>query len=537
MTKLRTIASIGLALTFSLTACKVGPNYKRPPLDVPGDYRGVAPTPDTTQTSAAGQSVPAAPSAGQPVATPSTAQPAPGAAQPIPGAPPAVAAEAAQQPVATPPQPNPQAAAQAQQPATTAGPGQPFGDMLWNSVFQDEALQGLIKEALTNNYDLRVAASRVLQAEANLGIVRANQFPTLDGSASITNERNFQFPGSPTFGTLGLTMNYIVDFWGQYRRATESARATLLSTEYGRSVVQISLINSVATNYYLLRQYDAQLDYSKQTVAADQEILKLNEIKFHGGEAAISDVYQAQVLLQAAEAGVINFQQLAEQTETSLSILLGRNPGPITRGLALVDQPHPPEVPEGLPSDLLRRRPDVRQAEEALVAANANVGVAKALFFPQFSITGSFGAQSLALDKFLAGPGTFWAVGAGATQPIFQGGRIRSNYRLAWAQRDQAELQYKQTVQRAFGDVSNSLIGYEQSRKFRMKLQEQTKSYEDLVRLANVRYQGGYTSFLEVQYNEQQYFQSALSLSQAWYQEMQFYASLYQALGGGWVVQ
>ncbi len=176
----------------------------------------------------------------------------------------------------------------------------------------------------------------------------------------------------------------------------------------------------------------------------------------------------------------------------------------------------------------------MRQAEENLVAANANVGVAKAAFFPQFPITAIFGAQSNALNTFVSGPGTFWAIAGSAVQPIFQGGRIRSGYRLAWAQRDQFELQYKQTVQQAFADVSNSLIGYEQSRKYRMKIEEETETYANLVRVSNLRYQEGYTAFLEVQYNEQQYFQSALQLSQAWYTELQYYAALYQALGGGW---
>ncbi len=302
-------------------------------------------------------------------------------------------------------------------------------------------------------------------------------------------------------------------------------------------MVQTTLISAVANNYFLLRQYDSQLEYSKETVLADNEILKLNNIKFKGGESAISDVYQAEVLVQQAEAQVISLQGLIEQTENNISILLGRNPGPITRGLALVDQPHLPEVPAGLPSALLQRRPDVRVAEENLVAANANVGVAKAAFFPQFALTGSFGASSTSLSTFLDGPATFWAVGLQAMQPIYNGGQIRSNYRLAWAQRDQAELQYKQTVQRAFGDVSNSLVGYRQARQYRMKLEEQTNTYKETVRLANVRFQGGVTSFLEVQYNEQQYFTAALAAANAWYLEMQNYVSLYQALGGGWQPQ
>lgn len=526
MTRLKLL--VAFALMLSLCACKVGPNYQRPSLDVPGDYRGVAPE--------AQQPAPTEP-------LPSTQVPAsqtyPGT-PPAPAPPPAMENKAEQQPVATPAQPSqPEPGAQVQ-PGTSQGAGNQFGDLPWTSVFQDEVLQGLIKEALTNNYDLRIAATRVLQANANLGIVRANQFPTVNGTGSATygkDEVQFNSTDPQGFGTLGLTLNYVVDFWGQYRRATESARATLLSTKYAQEVVQISLINSVVTDYYLLLQYDDQLEYSRQTVDADQEIYKLNDIKFKGGDAAITDVYQAQVILQQAEAGVITYQQLAEQAENNLSILLGRNPGPIKRGLNIVNQPVVPVIPEGLPSDLLRRRPDVRQAEENLVAANANVGVAKAAFFPQFSITGNLGTQSLSLNNFLNGPSLFWSVGGNVVQPIFQGGRIRSNYRLAWAQRDQAELQYKQTVQQAFGEVSNSLVGYEQSRKYRMKLQEQTKTYEELVRLANVRYLGGYTAFLEVQYNEQQYFQSALLLSAAWYQELQYYAALYQALGGGWQVQ
>ena len=267
--------------------------------------------------------------------------------------------------------------------ASTQPPAaQPFADLQWAAVFQDEVLQGLIKEALANNYDMRIAATRVLQANANLGITRADQFPTLNGSFGITNERNQLYPKAPTFDIAGLSLNYIVDFWGQYRRATEAARATLLATKYGQSVVQTTLISSVASNYFLLRQYDAQLVYSRETVSADQEILKLNNIKFKGGESAITDVYQAQTLVEQAEAEVISLQQLVEQTENNISILLGRNPGQITRGLNLVEQPHLPEVPAGLPSALLQRRPDVRRSEENLVAANANVGVAKAAFFP-----------------------------------------------------------------------------------------------------------------------------------------------------------
>ena len=460
---MRTKASIGLALLLSLCGCKVGPNYKRPTLDVPGQYRGIAPN--------------------------------------LP-----------------------------QQPT-----GGPFGEMQWPAVYQDEALQALLKEALTNNYDIRIAASRIMQAQASLGVTRANQFPTLGGVGSIQNIQSTPlFTGAPWVDTLGLQMNYIVDFWGQYRRATEAARAVLLSTQYAKNVVQITLISQVAIAYFTLRQYDSQLKISEQTVIADKELLRLNTINFKGGEYSLSDVDQALLLVQQAEAEVISLNQLIPQTENALSILLGRNPGPVTRGLELVEQPHLPDVPVGLPSTLLERRPDVRESEETLVAANANVGVAKAAFFPQISLTGTFGASSTALTSFLQGPATFWTVGGQLAQPLYQGGRITSGYRLAWAQRDQAELQYKQTVLQAFGDVANSLVGYTQSRQFRMKIEEQTATYNESARLANVRFTGGYASFLEVLIVQQQYFTSELQLAQAWETEMQNYVQLYQALGGGW---
>jgi outer membrane protein, multidrug efflux system len=447
------------ALLLTLSGCKVGPNYKRPVLDVPGQYRGVAPG---------------------------------------------------------------------------LGAGENFGEMKWQSVFPDEVLQGLMKEALTNNYDIRIAASRILQAQASVGVTRSNQLPALNGSFAVQNERSGAYPGSPTFDTASLQLSYIVDFWGQYRRATEAARANLLATEYARHLVETTLISSVASAYFQLRQLDSQLDFSTETVTSDQDSLRINTINYKGGEYAITDVYQAKLLVEQAEAEVITLKQAIEQTENQLSILLGRNPGPIARGLNLIDEPHLDEVPTGLPSAILERRPDVRQTEETLVAANANVGVAKAAYFPQIPLTASFGAQSTALTSFLQGPATFWALGGQLAQPLYAGGRITSQYRLALAQREEAELTYKQTVQQAFADVSNSLVAYRQSRLYRVKLQEQTTTYKETSRLANVRFTGGATSFLEVLTTQQQYFSSELQTTQAWYTELQSYVQLYQALGGGW---
>jgi outer membrane protein, multidrug efflux system len=414
-----------------------------------------------------------------------------------------------------------------------AGP-QPFAEMHWDTVFQDETLRALIKEALTNNYDMRIAASRIMQAQAIVGETRANQLPNLSGSGGVDYQRNAIVPNGPTIMSLGIQLSYIVDFWGKYRRATEAARAQLLATTYARGVVQTTLISDVANAYFQLRQFDYQLDFSQRNVVADQDVVRINTIKYKGGDSAISDVYQANLLLQQAEAQVILSHQSIAQTENQISILLGRNPGAIARGLSLVDQPHLAVVPTGLPSALLERRPDVRQSEATLMAANANVGVAKAAFFPQISLTGQFGAQSTALSSFLQGPATVWSVAGEVLQPLYAGGAIRSAYDLAWAQRSEAELTYRQTVQNAFGDVANSLVGYNQARLFRMKIEEQTNTYQETARLANVRFMGGYTSFLEVLVTQQQFFTSELSLAQAWNTEMQNYVQLYQALGGGW---
>jgi multidrug efflux system outer membrane protein len=453
---------VATMLVLVLSGCKVGPNYKRPVVSTPDQYRGVAPD---------------------------------------------LAAQ---------------------------GAPQPFAEMQWETVFQDETLRALIKEALINNYDMRIAASRIIQAQAVVGETRANQLPNVNGAGGIDYQRNSTVLNGPTIDSIGIQVNYIVDFWGKYRRATEAARAQLLATTYARAVVQTTLISNLAVAYFQLRQFDYQLDFSQQTVVGDNDIVRLNTAKYTGGDSAITDVYQADLLLQQAQAQVIQSRQFIAQSENQISILLGRNPGDIARGLELDKQPHLAVVPTGVPSALLERRPDVRQSEALLMAANANVGVAKAAFFPQISLTGQFGAASTALTSFLQGPATFWSLGGQVLQPLYAGGAITSAYNLAWAQRNEAELEYKQTVQTAFGDVANSLVGYNQARLFRLKIEEQTNTYRETARLANVRYRGGVTSFLEVLVTQQQFFTSELALAQAWDAEMQNYVQLYQALGGGW---
>jgi multidrug efflux system outer membrane protein len=453
-----------MVLLFCVSGCTVGPNYKRPDVNVPSDYRGLP-----------------------------------------------------------------------RGPSSQSG-GEAFAEMKLAAVFPDEVLQSLLKEALGNNYDVRIAAARVLEAGADLGITRANQLPTVDVAGGIQNQRMQPLSGNVTAGAVAVQASWILDFWGQFRRATEAARANLLATQYAQGLVRLTLISAVANAYFQLRAFDSQLDTSERTLDADKEIVRINTIKFKGGESAITDVLQAQLLQEQAEAEIISLKQGIEQTENQISILLGRNPGPILRGIPLIQQPHMPEVPAGLPSAILERRPDVLQAEQSLVAANANVGVAKAAYFPQISLTGAFGVQSTALESFLGGGLTTaaWTLAGQVAQPIFEGGRITANYHLAWAQRDEAELVYKQSVLQAFGDVSNGLVGYNQSQQFRMKLEEQTATYKETARLADVRFLGGYTAFLEVLVTQQQYFTSEINLDQAWLTEIQNYVQLYQALGGGW---
>lgn len=457
----RSLAASMLLVT--LCACKVGPNYQRPVVRVPDQFRGLAPNAGSVAASA-----------------------------------------------------------------------EAFGEMKWWTVFQDKVLEDLIREALINNYDVQIAAARVAQAKAIVGITRADQFPSISGSAGIQQTKSQLYAGGPTFDFVSVQASYILDFWGQYRRATEAARANLVATQYGQDVVRTSLISDLASAYFRLRQYDAQVEYSEKTLVADQDMLRLNTINFKGGESAKTDVLQAQLLVEQAEAEIINLRKLIGQTENAISILVGRDPGSVGRGLSLTEQPHMPEVPTGLPSTLLTRRPDVRRAEMQLVSANANVGVAKAAFFPQFALTGQYGMLSTSVTSFLQGPASFWSVAGQALQPIYEGGRIRSNYKLAWARRDEAELAYRQSFQLAVADVSNSLIGYTQSRQYRAKIQEQTDTYFETARLANVRFTGGSTSFLEVLVTQQQYFTSQLALAQAWNDELQNYLQLYRALGGGW---
>ena len=413
-----------------------------------------------------------------------------------------------------------------------------LGDQEWRDIFQDEQLRALIRIALQQNYDVRIAASRVLEANAQLGITRADQFPTLSAGAGIGDVRTAQakfLPGFETsIGQVNLSAAWELDFWGKFRRATEAARANLLASKWARQEVVSTLVANVANAYFQLRALDLQLEISKRTLDSRQESLHLTRILANGGATSLLDVRQAEQLVFTAGAEIPAFEQQIEQQQNFLSILLGQNPGDIPRGQTLTEQRQPAQVPPGLPSSLLERRPDIRQAEEQLVAANAEIGVARAAYFPDISLSGSGGFQSSALTNLFSGPAGAWSFGASLAQPIFTGGRLRSGVRLAEAQQQTATLFYQQSIQEAFRSVSDALVAYRNTREFRAQQELLFESAEDAARLSQMRYTGGATGYLEVLTNETNAFSAELGLVQARLNELLALVQLYEALGGGW---
>jgi multidrug efflux system outer membrane protein len=414
----------------------------------------------------------------------------------------------------------------------------PLGDQKWWDVFQDDQLRTLIRTALTQNYDSRIAASRVLEAQAQLGIARADQFPSVGAGAGISDTRNSQSKFLPAFetstGQVNLAAAWELDFWGKYRRATEAARANLIASEWARREVLSTLVANVASGYFQLRALDLQLEISKRTLNSRQESLRLTRILADGGSTTLLDVRQAEQLVFTASAEIPVLEQQIEQQENFLSILLGQNPEDMPRGQTLTEQRQPPEVPAGLPSALLERRPDIQQAEAQLVAANAEIGVARSAYFPQISLNGAGGFQSSALTSLFTGPAGAWSFGASLTQPILTGGRLRSQVRLAEARQQTAVLFYQQSIQGAFRNVSDGLVAYRKTREFRTQQELLFRSAEDAARLSHMRYNGGVTGYLEVLTNETNAFSTELGLVQAQLNELLAVVQLYQALGGGW---
>ncbi len=466
---MRRLVAVSLVMLL-LSGCAVGPNYKRPSVDVPSAYRGASP-----------------------------------------------------------------------QEATQSAPESSLADLKWWEVFQDKQLQDLIHAALQQNYDVRIAATRILQAQAQVGITRADQLPTINAGAQTNDQRSARAKLFPAFETsaheVDLSLAWDLDFWGKYRRATESARANLLATEWNREAVITTLVSDVAAAYFQLRELDLELEIARRTLASRQDSLRITQMLANGGATSMLDVRQAEQLVFTAAETIPDVERRIEQQENFISTLLGNNPSPIARGMKLTEQPHAPEVPAGLPSRLLERRPDIRQAEAQLIAANAQIGVAKADYFPQISLTANGGFQSSALTSLFTGPAGLWNFGGSLAQPIFAGGRIRSNVRSSEARQQEAALVYQQTIQQAFRGVSDALVEYRKDREFREQQEQLAFSAQDAARLSETRYRGGATSYLEVLTNETNYFNAELGLAQAQFNELLGLVRIYRNLGGGWQEQ
>ncbi|MGA7629357.1 MAG: efflux transporter outer membrane subunit [Terriglobales bacterium] len=414
-----------------------------------------------------------------------------------------------------------------------------LGNEEWWQVYQDPVLTQLIHTAIAQNYDVRIAAARVLEAQAQVGITRANQLPSANVGADIFSQQNAKvsnlFPAYQVNGAeLNLSVIWNLDFWGKYRRQTEAARAQLLASEWGQRAVLSSLVANVATAYFQLRALDSELEISQRTLGSRQQSLQLTQtLESHGGASGL-DVSQAEQLVYTASETIPDLERQIQQQENVLSVLLGENPQSIPRGRALTEQPVPQNVPAGLPSELLERRPDVRQVEENMVAANAQIGVAKASFFPALSLTGTGGLESNALNHFISQPSEMWSAAAGVTQPVFQGGALRSGLRLARANWQEAMLSYQQTVQNALEQVSNSLVASQKNREFREQQALLTQAAQQTDQLSEVLYKNGGASYLQVLTSETNYFSAELNLVQAQLNERLALVQLYQSLGGGW---
>jgi outer membrane protein, multidrug efflux system len=419
-----------------------------------------------------------------------------------------------------------------------------ISDLKWFEVFKDERLQELIRTALVANYDLREAVARVNAARANLGITRADQFPNITASADLTTVRNsaggsFPIPGGVnldrTFGGVVLNLlSFELDLWGRLRRATEAARANLLATEESRKAVITTLVGDVATAYFDLLELDTELEIAKRTLATRQESLRLINVRQQGGVATLLDVRQAEQLVYAAAQTIPDIERLIEQRENQISLLLAKNPGEVTRGRRLTEQEQPPSVPPGLPSSLLERRPDIRAAEQNLIAANAIIGVAKAAYFPRISLTGFLGFESNQLSSLFTGPTRVWQFVPQVAQPIFTAGRIKSNVRLAEAQQQIALVQYEKTIQTAFREVSDALVEYRKVKEIRSQQESLVTTLQDRSRLAYLRYQGGVDTQLNALDADRDLFTAELSLTLTRRNELLALVQLYKALGGGW---
>jgi multidrug efflux system outer membrane protein len=412
-----------------------------------------------------------------------------------------------------------------------------YADLPWWQVFQDPKLQDLIRTALKQNYDLQLATERINAARAQVAITRSSLFPQVSANANFNGGKDSATRFKYNFLTLAGDAAFQLDLFGRLRRATEAARAELLATEDARQTVILTLVSDLASNYFTLLQLDLQLQITRQTLNTQTDSVKLTKLRLDRGVATKLDVLQAQQVLDTANVQIPDLERAIAQEENAISILIGDYPHDVARGLSLVEQTLPPEVPPGIPSSIIERRPDIREAEQFLIASNAEIGVAKAQFFPQIALTGSGGGsfgRSSAFSSLVASQVGIWTYGAQVGQPIFTGGALRGNLRLAKSENQQALLAYRQTIQRAFGDVSDALIGYEKLHEVRLRQQDTVSDLEETVRISTLRYKGGTTTYLEVLDGQRSLYGAQLTLASARGDEYRSLVQLYKALGGGW---
>jgi len=564
---------LAAAALLVLPGCMMGPNYQRPTVDSPGEFR--APPPTTAPESPTAP--PAAPTPGMPVlpiasvvipavpgiapalnVTPAPLPPANSTTAPVtPTVSPAPATPAAPaEPAATtaPASTAPATPASAAMPATTTGTVTPtsadattssspaaLADLAWWQVYQDPVLQQLLHEALTNNYDVRIAAQDVEQAQQLVLEQQSALYPQVGYSGGVSRGRN-QYLGqlqaqsgaysSTTSAQVGLAWE--IDLWGRLRRADEAARAEYLSTVDAQRGVWLSLVSDVASTYFTLLGLDAQLQVAKGATQTYTETLALFEDRLKGGVASLLDTSSAAGALGAASAQIPDIERQITLTENQLCVLLGRNPGPIPRGLGLTAQTFPPNIPAGLPSQLLERRPDILKAEQEIRAANARIGVAKANFFPQLSLTGALGKVSPEMSAFTGGGANAWSIAASLAGPIFEGGLLRAQYKGAYAAWQQSELEYQSTVLNAFEEVSDALTDEEKLAQVRVRQEYSVNSYSQAVDVSMKRYIAGKASYYEVLDSQTKLFPNEADLVNTRVAELQAVVDLYKALGGGW---
>jgi outer membrane protein, multidrug efflux system len=414
-----------------------------------------------------------------------------------------------------------------------------LGDEKWAAVYREPELQELIRKALANNYDVRIAAKRILEQQAQVQITRSQEFPsiTVGGTgvgATLPGTLGTQIVSPLVNGSLNVSAAWTPDFWGFYRKQTEAARAQLLAQEWAQRAVQLTLVQQVATAYLQIRALDAQLEITKETLKARQDSVTLTKTLESGGSVPLSDVRQAEQLLYAATSEVPQLEEQIQQQENAIAFLLGENPGPIAHRDPNALAPPPQDLPTGLPSQLLERRPDVQQAEATLISANAQIGVARAQFFPNLTISASGGVSGDSLASiFTPGGKTIYGLGT-LTQPLFEGGKLRGQLRLSEQTRDEMVLNYQRAISGAFRDVSNALIALNKQRAYREQQEKLVEAAKDSTRLARVRYEGGSAGYLEVLTNDSNLFAAQLNLVGAQQGEALALVQLYSALGGGW---